>query len=973
MTLVKKFSSIFLLIFLLFFVILMFISWHIILRSYLELEDKEIINGMNRILSSIEQKQNFLEDVVIDWAVWTDTYDFINDKGQRYIDANLGIDTYQNLNINMLLIYDIQRNLLFAGSYDNLKNDFTDYHQDFKGYDILDIYMEKESEDVFTDIININNELFIFSLHPVYKSYLEQEANGFFIMAFHFDENRKETLSRNVLADIDIIKYSEDIISQTGDILEGKFYIEKDSKGISSYYIIKDIFDDPSFIIKADFHRDIYMQGRSTVFYYLFFALILGIFFFLFSLILLKNFILKRLNYFSRESNSIGNDVNLENRIRVRGNDELSRLALSVNKMLDMILQKKKDIDEDRQKYINFVEMSKDAIIVLHKREIKYTNRAFARMTGYLQEEVIGTKLTNYIAIEEMEHILYDNDSGLIKDDFSSFETMLKSKNGDLIDIDISIGSFKYKGDMANFAVIKDITISKRANQTLQKTKEILEITLSSLGFGIITTDIRANIILMNSVASELIGCDRQEILGKPVNSVLVIINKKTRKPYTDIAQYVIKNKDIFRYDSNATLVDMDANLYIIDGICTPLYDTTGHIRGAVIAFRDITEDKYVQEEFVKMQKLDSISTLAGGIAHDFNNYLMNILGKLSLAILNNNNDKVNDLLYSAEKIVYQARDLVGKLIIFSKGGTPRMSPNNLKTLIEHAVSIALIGSSIDPDISIQDDLSAVLCDEGQITQALTNILINSKEAMPKGGTVFIKAKNVREPDHKNIDLKGDSFIKIEIMDQGIGISEEQILKVFDPYYTDKTTNLGLGLSISYSIIKKHGGYLLIESERGSYTRVIIYLPAMEELSEHIVKEAKPENRGIIKGSGKILIMDDDPNIREILGEILVELGYSPGFAKEGKEAILEYKEHKENGSPYDMVIMDLTIKGGMGGKEAIKELLAYDKNAKAIISSGYSNDSVMSKFKEYGFIDVLIKPYNIKDISIIISKVLSK
>ncbi|MCC7203110.1 MAG: PAS domain S-box protein [Nitrospirae bacterium] len=400
----------------------------------------------------------------------------------------------------------------------------------------------------------------------------------------------------------------------------------------------------------------------------------------------------------------------------------------------------------------------------------------------------------------------------------------------------------------------------------------------------------------------------------------------------------------------------------------TPVCNDEGHLIAMEGIARDITDRVKLENDLLRAQKLESLSILAGGIAHDFNNVLTGILGNISLARMYDIlNDDVLRSLIEAEKGGIRARELTQQLITFAKGGAPVKKTVSLTDIIRDSASFTLSGSRTRPEFNISDDLWAAEADEGQISQVINNLVLNADQAMPQGGIIEIICENaIINDDH--IYLPKGKYIKITVRDHGIGIPDENLQKIFDPYFTTKQKGSGLGLATTYSIIKNHNGHITVESELGRGATFCILLPASENQPVH----RKDTDEICSQKSGRILIMDDEAIVREIAGAMLSSLGYKADFAESGATAIELYKKSMKDDRPFDVVIMDLTIRDGMGGLDAIQRLLDINPDAKAIVSSGYSNDPVMSDYRKYGFKGGIVKPFTIAELGRVVDDVLS-
>jgi len=381
-----------------------------------------------------------------------------------------------------------------------------------------------------------------------------------------------------------------------------------------------------------------------------------------------------------------------------------------------------------------------------------------------------------------------------------------------------------------------------------------------------------------------------------------------------------------------------------------------------------IAEKQRIEEELFRTRHLESLGILAGGIAHDFNNLLTAIMGNTSLAkMFTEPCTKIYARLEEVEKASIRARDLTQQLLTFSKGGAPIKKVTSIADVICDSSRFALRGSHARCKFNIMEDLWPVEVDEGQISQVVGNLAINADQAMPEGGVVEIRAENVTLLKEQVVSLEPGRYIRLSITDSGIGIPKDHLTKIFTPYFTTKQRGSGLGLATSYSIINKHGGVIIVESEIGRGTTFNIYLPA----SDKEIPKKEKNSMTTITGSGKILVMDDEEFIRNTAGEMLAAVGYTVGYANDGGEAIDLYIRARESGEPYDLIIMDLTIPGGMGGVETIQKLLEIAPDAKAIVSSGYANGPIMADFKEYGFKGVIAKPYRTDELCKVVQTVI--
>ncbi|MBN1350004.1 PAS domain S-box protein [candidate division KSB1 bacterium] len=602
--------------------------------------------------------------------------------------------------------------------------------------------------------------------------------------------------------------------------------------------------------------------------------------------------------------------------------------------------------------------------------KILSVNKFGAKQLGYSPQELTGHSVLEIFhkddqkAVQEQLTICLRN-----KDEIAQWEFRKICRDGSMMWVsELARAVENADGKIAVLIVCENITKRKKAEEALEAEKERLAVTLRSIGDGVIKTDINGHIVLINKVAETLTGWTQEEAANRLLSEVFHIIDEKDRKRCQNPVDEVLKTGKIVGLNNGTILISSNNEERIIADSAAPIYDRKNKIIGVVLVFRDIVEERKLEEEIQKAQKLESIGLLAGGIAHDFNNILTAIMGNISLAKADlSKTSELFEILTEAEKASVQAKNLTHQLLTFARGGAPLKKAASIAELIRNSAAFTLSGSNVRCEYHFSKDTWAVEVDTGQISQVIQNIIVNSKQAMPKGGTIRVDVENVVIDDEKRLPVKKGKYVKISFADEGVGISTEHLPKVFDPYFTTKREGSGLGLTICYSIIKKHGGFIFAESVVNNGATFAIYLPVSEKpiiTSEEIPVTFPPRK-------GKILVMDDEAFIRHFLNRMLPRFGYMVEIVENGSDAIKRYFNALDSPQPFDAVILDLTIPGGMGGKETIEKLLQIDPSVKAIVASGYSNDPIMADYQDYGFAGAIFKPYKIDELQMVINRVL--
>ncbi len=511
----------------------------------------------------------------------------------------------------------------------------------------------------------------------------------------------------------------------------------------------------------------------------------------------------------------------------------------------------------------------------------------------------------------------------------------------------------------------REIAIRSAAEKALAIEKGRLAVTLKSIADAVIAIDAAGTIFLINRAAEGLSGYTPEEAENKPF---LEIFRFKSQQNINDFMELLLREG---KFSEPCILIGRNGTEFLVEIAATPIHAEETMLTGAVVVMRDVTEHHRMEAELLKARKLESIGTLAGGIAHDFNNLLAIILGNISFAkILIKKDLKALKRLDEAERATIRGKDLSYRLLTFARGGAPVKKPIVLYGLVHDAAELTIAGSRCTCEYRFPDNLFKINADEAQIRQVIHNLVLNAREAMPDGGTIMIETDNMYLTETEGSNRQPGNYVRISIRDNGVGILPENLERVFDPYFTTKEMGsekgMGLGLAICYSIIKSHNGFITLDSEPGHGTTAYVYLPA--EASESQSAEAFS---GSPAKETKILYMDDEDDVRDVAGQILRHIGYSVDFARDGAEAIELFKKGAEAGVPYDLVVLDLTVPGGMGGREAIKGILTINPNAKAIVSSGYVDDTMLEEYQGYGFSGIIVKPYSFEQIKKVIKQVL--
>ena len=521
----------------------------------------------------------------------------------------------------------------------------------------------------------------------------------------------------------------------------------------------------------------------------------------------------------------------------------------------------------------------------------------------------------------------------------------------------------------------QEIANRKRAEEALSNSQELYSNIVESMGDGIMVLDVDFNITYWNQAMENISQIQRRDAVdsGKlPWDLVPHLAEQGIDKIMKQAMAGTATARDEIPYRLADGSQGFTSEMYL------PLRTAAGDIRGIVGIIRDITEKRRLENHLQQTKKLQAVAEMASGIAHDFNNMLTSVVGFISLAKMNLQSGRPAIAeLEKAEKIALRSSELSDTLISFSRANRPVKKKVFIAAFLKRSLHLTLSGSNIRFEFSGTDDDLLVEIDESQVAQVIYNIIKNAKEAMPNGGELTAKTKRIRAHNFKPLDLSAGEYVRISISDQGAGIKSSHLDRIFDPYFSTKQRGtqkgMGLGLSIAHSIIKKHRGNIAVKSAVGKGSTFYIYLPLAQgkiEKPDHPTVHASSANGDIGLNAKKILIMDDEKDLLEVAGKLLNRLGFETDFAACGEEAVQKYQSAMASDQGFDAVILDLTVKGGMGGTKTMEKLLNLDPEVVAFVSSGYAEDTAMVNYREHGFSGVIVKPYNIDELGREISKV---
>ncbi len=630
------------------------------------------------------------------------------------------------------------------------------------------------------------------------------------------------------------------------------------------------------------------------------------------------------------------------------------------------------ELEVARDCYVNLFDFTPVGYVTVDENgRILEANLTFCHLVGVLRKTILQQKFEQFVDREDQPAFRLHLESLKKSPGIHSSDvlTLRHSKAQHRVRLESCQETVELPGraNLIRIAVV-NVTVRERLEAAQEEHKALMEVVVGGVMDAIVTTEEDERIVVFNKAAETMFRCPASHAIGQPIDRFIPerfrgahhmhhrpFGQDAVNHPHMDAARdVVLKRADGAEFSAGVTISKIEL---------------TGWGRGKslfILVLRDITDQCRQQDEQQRISKLNALGVLAGGMAHNFNNLLTSILGNVFVAKLrvDPQDDQVTHNLEEAEQACQRAKELTQHLLTFAKGGAPIKTSIPVGDLLRKNSNFALSGSPISCDFDIPDDLWPLDADPAQFAQVIQNITINARQAMPEGGHYLVKVENVGLTDRSVLPspaLVPGNYVKFSFKDQGTGIEDHHLSSIFDPYYTTKPGAPGLGLATAHSIIQQHHGHISVTSTVGIGTTFTLYVPSSYSTPE----PGPPRNPAIIKkGRGRVLVMDDEQSICRMMADALTHFGYEVVTVEDGQAAIDLVSRSMADGKKFEVVILDLTIPGAMGGKEAIQHLRRLDPHIKAIVTSGYSEDPILCDFQRYGFQGILIKPYKILELA---------
>ena len=982
-----------------------FITSAIHIASFDKLEKDETLERVGILEKVLQNDVHVIDTSTRDYATWNDTYFFMIDQNQTFVDANLIPETYKNLEMSFIILVNTNGNVVFGKEYNRTTQILDPLSPGMMVHIALDgmIVSRCIAGNETMGLIMVDGQPVLFAARPILTSESQGPSEGALIMGRTIDEAVLSRWEDSIGLPIRLFEmndpYLKAEIGEAGwnELVNDQRTIRAlNETAMGGYALAKDIYGNPGVTIRATTERDIHAQGIVSEYTLVISLTIASLMFGIVTVLLLERTVVSRLSNLRQEVSRVGSTTEGEFHVTSQGKDEIGELAENINGMLATINTAQERLIESEKRYRGIVEDQNELIARFDPDlQVTFMNGTFLKTINMDWEKVKGKKLDQLMRPDTVEIIKSYVSKLDVDSPISTLEIPMTGPTGGMW-VRTSIRPIHDNtGKISEYQTVgADITERKKAEEELEKYRQQLEglVQERTLALMITNEELEKEIEERRKQESLLreserryraVVEDQSELIARRTTDGTMTFANEAFYRFFGISPDTVMGTTYWppegEHDRTTALDSLkglgpdqpvnsyDARMELSDGMVRwvnwtdrAIFDENGEMREVQSVGRDITEKMKLEQELLRAQKLESVGRIAGGIAHDFNNILTSIMGNIALVKLDPEvKGSTDQRLTDAENAVLRAKNLTQELLTFSEGGEPVKEVSSLEEMVRSSTEFTLSGAKVQSRMDFDKGLWMAEVDKGQFRQVINNIVLNAVEAMPFRGSLTIKGENVHLTTNQGLPLPPGDYVRLVISDTGVGISPENMSRIFDPFFTTKTYGSGLGLSASLSIIRKHGGHIEVVSEEGNGTTVGIYLPALSHIIPPTTEITVEEHRN----KGSILLMDDEVSILDVMQELIDHLGYSVECSEHGADAIARYRKAKERGKPFDLVIMDLTIPGGMGGKEAIAEIRRFDPQVKAIVSSGYSHDPVMADPMKYGFIGVLQKPYTLKEL----------
>lgn len=962
------------------FAILMALSHRMLTRDFLRLEELAALRSAERLQAGIETMGEVLRSQTGDWAHWDETYAYVQGDPGTYEDDNLSDSSIKTLALNLVAFLDASQQVVFATGFDFEKAERqplpagldAQLHAGgfFTTHDPADL------EAFHLGIVNLDQVTLLLASRPILTSQAQGPIAGTLVFGRCIDSLCAAELSNYLRFPVQLLRpETSDFGTQARTALDAlaqgiPVHVDRSSPDVlHGYTLLRDYRSEPALLARFTMPREILAEGRRIIARFLAGLLLSGLVLGVVMFIGLQTSILARLARLARGATVIRSHPDEAAALEVRGNDEISALGLALNEMLEAVQKSRAALAGEKEQLAVTLRSIGDGVIATDREgRIRLLNKVAENLTGWTLAEARARPLPEVFRIlnaqtrapaeNPVERSLRE---GVIVG--LANHTVLVARDGREHQIADSCAPIRDTKSQVIGAVLvfRDVTDDYGRREALKAANQMLEHVMNNIPQFIFWKDRRSVYLGCNDNYARIAGlASRQDIAGKtdfdlawPREQAEFFRAADARVMSTGVAEYHLVEPQL---QANGRQAWLDTNRI-------PLLDARGRIAGILGTYEDITERRQLEEAQRRARSLESLGRVAGGIAHDFNNLLMGVFGNIELAELDLSPGHPSlAALQAAHQALDNARHLTSRLLTFAKGGNPVLETVDLRQRVCDTVRFHLAGSNVAARFEIPADLWPAKADKGQMADVISNLTLNAKEAMPAGGTFHVRAENVsdlREPAVP--DLHGP-YVQLVFRDEGVGIPANLVGRIFDPYFTTKKAGSGLGLAIVHGIVSKHNGHIRVESTPGVGSTFTVFLPA--DVGAQPAENKSGTGAGTMpRASGRILLMDDEEVVRSTTSALLVRQGYVVETAADGREAIAKFTDARQRGRPFDLTIMDLTIPGGMGGKEAIGELLALDPAAKVLVSSGYSSDPVLANCRQYGFAGHLAKPFMLQEL----------